>query len=203
MSHTYQSSWFFKDTMPNKVRSLSWYKMAQQLMALILNIPYLQPSHFCCTILIFSAFLQDCHIPAGAGSGLLDSLPTRPGAFPGAYKTPWKAVVNAFQICGQEELDPTVLFFFSASGWIEELFTASLTTVFSSLSWPPLYISRKGITSRCNFFQCWNCIYFTGIALHLSGGRGTKQFILAALNVLRLAVLRHSRLVTQGKFRAY
>lgn len=71
-------------------------EMVQQLMALILNIPHLQPSHFCCIILIFSAFLQEHHIPAGAGSGLLGSLLTRPGAFPGANETPCKSCSQCF-----------------------------------------------------------------------------------------------------------
>lgn len=172
-------------------------------MALILNVPHLQPSHFCCIILIFSACLQDITDLQVLGQARWPHCPPGQGLPQVLTRLPAKAVVNAFQKCGQQELHPTVLFFFFVSGWIEELLTASLTTVFSSLSWPPSYISRKGITSRCNFFQCWNCIYFTGIVLHLSGGKGNKQFIWAALNVLRLAVLRHSWLVTQGKFRAY
>lgn len=88
-------------------------------MALISNIPHLQPSRFCCIVLIFSAFLQDItdlqvlaqacwpHCPPGQG---LPQVLTR---------LPAKAVVNAFQKCGREELHPIILFFFSVvKGWV-------------------------------------------------------------------------------------
>lgn len=63
-----------------------------------------------------SAFLQEHHLPAGAGTRLLGSVFTRPGAFPGAKQAPCNICShNAFQKHGQEELDPTVFFFFSVS----------------------------------------------------------------------------------------